>query len=151
MKRIIRLTESDLARIVRRVINEQQAQTIIPMTIDIPAQKNEKGVLVAIPNSRLKFQIINQKGTGGSMTDSFDTVSQVHWDGGSAKASSIKDGSGNINGSFVPDEAGLKVLLKLVGQKDMTGNLGMKVTIQPQNEITLASPTVRLKERPIQK
>lgn len=151
MKRIIRLTESDLARIVRRVINEQQAQTIIPMTIDIPAQKNEKGVLVAIPNSRLKFQIINEKGTGGSMTDSFDTVSQVHWDGNSAKASSIKDGSGNINGSFVPDEAGLKVLLKLVGQKDMTGNLGMKVTIQPQNEITLASPTVRLKERPIQK
>lgn len=151
MKKIIRLTESDLARIVRRVINEQQAQTIIPMTIDIPAQKNEKGVLVAIPNSRLKFQIINQKGTGGSMTDSFNTVSQVHWDGGSAKASSIKDGSGNINGSFVPDEAGLKVLLKLVGQKDMTGNLGMKVTIQPQNEITLASPTVRLKERPIQK
>ena len=80
MKRIIKLTESDLARIVRRVISEQQAYTIIPITIDIPAQKDEEGVLKAIPNARLTFQIINQKGTGGSMTDSFDTVSQVHWD-----------------------------------------------------------------------
>jgi hypothetical protein len=151
MKRIIRLTESDLARIVRRVINEQQAQSLTPMTIDIPAQKNEKGVLKAIPNARVSFQIINQKGTDGEMTDDFDTISQVHWDGGSAKSTSKKDGSGNIMGSFVPDEAGLKVLSRLVGQKDMTGNLGMKVTRQPGNIFSIASPVVRLKERPIQK
>jgi hypothetical protein len=158
MKRIIRLTESDLTRIVRRVINEKQYLTeerIIPITIDIPAKRDEKGVLKAIPNSRLNFQIINQKGTGGEMTDDFNTVPQVHWQYGSAKSVSKKDANGNVTGSFVPDEAGLKVLSKLVGQKDITGDLGMKVTLsnspQPGSTITLASPTVRFKERPIQK
>ena len=151
MKRIIKLTESDLARIVRRVINEQQAQSLTPITIDIAAQKDKEGVLKAIPGARVYFQIINQKGTDGSMTDDFDSISQVHWDGGSAKSVSSKDGSGNIMGSFVPDEAGLKVLSRLVGQKDMTGNLGMKVTRQPGNIFSIASPVVRFKERPIQK
>jgi hypothetical protein len=151
MKRIIKLTESDLTRIVRRVIIEQQAYTIIPITIDIPAQKNEEGVLKAIPNQRLTFQIINQKGTAGSMTDDLNTVSQVHWKDGSAKAVSNKDNKGNIIGSFVPDEAGLKVLSRLVGKNDMTGTSGIKVTIQPQNQLIPAPATVRFKERPIQK
>lgn len=149
MKRIIRLTESDLTRIVRRIINEQQSLT--PITIDIPAQKNEKGVLKAIPNARVSFQIINQKGTEGEMTDDYDQISMVHWGNGEgAKASSSKDGKGNIIGSFAPNEAGLKELVKLVGQKDMTGNLGMKVTRQPGNQFSIASPVVRFKERPIQ-
>ena len=58
-----------------------------------------------------------------------------------------KDGNGNFMGSFATDAAGLKVLTSLIGKKDMTGNLGVKVTIQPQNQIVLASPTVRFKER----
>lgn len=150
MKRIIRLTESDLTRIVRRVINEQQSLT--PITIDIPAQKNKEGVLKAIPNARVSFQIINQRGTEGSMTDDYDGISMVHWGNGEgAKAASSKDGKGNIIGSFAPNEAGLKELVKLVGQKDMTGNLGMKVTRQPGNQFSIASPVVRFKERPIQK
>ena len=127
----------------------EQTNTIIPIIIDIPAQKDKQGVLQAIPNSLVSFQIINSKGTDGSMTDIFDTVSHVHWNGGSAKVSGTpkKDANGNFVGRFAPDEAGMKVLTSLVGKKDTTGNLGMKITIQPSNEIVLASPTVRLKER----
>lgn len=139
------VSESD----VRTKLTEA-ANTIIPITIDIPAQKDTKGVLQAIPNSLMSFQIINIKGTEGSMTDNIDTISQIHWNGGSAKVSGkpVKDSTGNIAGSFATDEAGMKTLTSLVGQKDTTGNLGMKITIQPSNTIVLASPTVRLKERP---
>jgi len=159
MKRIIRLTESDLTRIVRRVINEKQYLTeerIIPITIDIPARRNEKGELEATPNSRLTFQIINQKGTGGELTDDIESISQVHWKYGSAKAVSKKDAKGNILGSFVPDKDGLNVLKKLVGKNDLTGLFGVKVTIQPENTITLAGsyesyPLLRFKEQPVQR
>ena len=83
------------------------------------------------------------------MTDNLESISQIHWNGGSAKVSGkpTKDAAGNITGSFATDAAGLKVLLSLVGKKDMTGTSGMKVTIQPQNEIITAPATVILKER----
>ena len=138
------ISESD----IRTKLTEAEGM-IIPMTINIPAQKNEQGVLVAIPNALLTFQIINTQGTAGSMTGDFNSISQIHWSNGSAKVSGkpTKDGNGNIMGSFATDAAGLKVLTSLIGKKDMTGNLGVKVTIQPQNQIVLASPTVRFKER----
>lgn len=138
------ISESDI-----RTKLTEAAYTIIPVTIDIPAQKNEQGVLVAIPNALLKFQIINTKGTEGSMTDGFESISQIHWPNGSAKVSGkpTKDGNGSIVGSFATDAAGLKTLTSFVGKKDMTGTLGMKVTIQPQNELVPAPATVRFKER----
>lgn len=133
---------------IRTKLTEQD-YTIIPITIFIPAQKDKEGVLTAIPNALLSFTITNTKGTEGSMTDNLTSISQIHWNGGSAKVSGkpTKDAAGNIKGSFAPDAAGLKVLLSLVGKKDMTGTSGIKVTIQPQNQLIPAPATVILKER----
>ena len=58
MKRIVRLTESDLARIVRRVINEQDEKPIgmpNPATVDLPRPETngQKGPLVGTLVSQL--------------------------------------------------------------------------------------------------
>lgn len=80
MKKIIRLTESDLARIVRRVINEQTATNVnfVQRNIELTDQTYEgvkktfTGNFIAINNGDTDFTLTKDKFTlpfGGSVPD----------------------------------------------------------------------------------
>lgn len=53
MKKVIKLTEADLARIVRRVIKEQSVQQSNPRAVQSTPQSSETGMSILGDNSRL--------------------------------------------------------------------------------------------------
>jgi hypothetical protein len=70
MKKIVRLTENDLAKIVRRVINErqyllmEQSDVIQTMTVKVPITKGKDNVERFAANSNVEVSLTDGKGEG---------------------------------------------------------------------------------------
>ena len=168
MKRIIKLTERDLTRIVRRVINERQylmeddVRKVIPIEIAIPAVKNQKtGKLEPKSDTAyLSYFAKNSPGKNGmsSLMNETNFLSLKFGDIECSKPSgclktSKKDDQGNIVGSIYADQKLLNVLKTWVGQTDSSGSLGMKISTNgPEANTVIGSPKVYYKEiQPTQK
>ncbi len=122
MKRIIRLTESDLTRIVKRVIKEEQSnwrksdfrykliespdqeQSAI-MTFYLPTMKDSKGNEVYNPKGTIKYVATPQKDSrlpNVTTHDQWSGFAQMKIDGNLLNPSdSIKKADGTIVGSFM--------------------------------------------------
>lgn len=161
MKRIIKLTESDLARIVRRVINERQflmeevVTKVIPLEIAIPAVKNPKtGQLEPKgPTAYVSYFAKNEPGQNEmSSLMNFNNFSFLKFGTTACNKTtclktSKKDAEGNISGQIYADENLLKVLKGWVGQTDSFGSLGMWITTTgPDSNTYKGSPKVYYKE-----
>jgi hypothetical protein len=87
MKRIIRLTESDLTRIVRRVINERQYlnegsdNAWIELTVTVPMTTNKSGQEVFDNSRMVVVQATNWKGEGSMETlDLYKSIASIKLD-----------------------------------------------------------------------
>jgi hypothetical protein len=119
MKKIIRLTESDLTRIVRRVINERQylnedetASQFIVMTIEIPTTKDSKGNTVIVDGGTVKYRAVNEKGTKSSSLDNYSSFTSFKFGETNVTPTSTKAQDGSIYGAFlIPKGSTLKSYL----------------------------------------
>lgn len=115
MKKIVRLTESDLARIVKRVIresnrgylNEDGAATVAPGTISVPYNIDKNGKPVLALNQYVKVTVINEKtpqNKKGWLTEmGYDSLGQIQFQtaGLAFPLKGIqKDSNGNLTGMF---------------------------------------------------
>jgi hypothetical protein len=142
MKKIIRLTERDLTRIVKRVINERQylmedsMLNLLPLTIYLPTKKDPKtGKVTMLSVGTAKYLVTASKSsddpTGKSFTtDEYTGIKGVFINGISAtQVRSKKDTStGNISGTFTVTEPIYKYLKDFVGKgaqnsQDVYGNV----------------------------
>ena len=142
MKKIIRLTERDLTRIVKRVINERQylmedsMRNLLPLTIYLPTKKDPKtGKVTMLSVGTAKYLVTASKSpddpTGKSFTtDEYTGIKGVFINGISAtQVLSKKDTStGNISGTFTVTEPIYKYLKDFVGKgaqnsQDVYGNV----------------------------
>jgi hypothetical protein len=161
MKKIIRLTENDLARIVKRVINERQylmeddVRKVIPIEIAIPAVKNQKtGKLEPKSDTAyLSYFAKNELGKNGMSSLMNETnflnlrFGDIQCPKTSCLKTSKKDDQGNIVGSIYADQKLLNVLKTWVGQTDSSGSLGMMISTQgPEGNTVIGSPKVYYKE-----
>ncbi len=137
MKKIIRLTESDLSRIIRRVISENQNmlggktflnedsnRNILPLTIYLPTRKDPKtGQVTMVKVGTAKYLVTATKSpddtTGQSFTtDEYASIKGLFVNGISAtQVMSKKDPSTkNISGTFTLTEPLYQYLKSFVGK-----------------------------------
>ena len=155
--------ESDLTRIVKRVINERQylmedeVRKVIPIEIAIPAVKNQKtGKLEPKRDTAyLSYFAKNSPGKRDGMSSLMNETNFLSLRFGDIECSrpsgclktSKKDDQGNIVGSIYADQKLLNVLKTWVGQTDSSGSLGMKISTQgPEANTVIGSPKVYYKE-----
>ena len=75
MKKVIKLTESDLARIVKRVIREQESTTQQSSTRDTPTVKFGSGEPVVVDFIRSQSDLDNFISWGGDLGDIVSKIS----------------------------------------------------------------------------
>lgn len=137
------VSESD----VRTKLTED-ANVIIPITLELPAIKDAKGVLQTQLEGYVKYAAINSKGTSGTSLDNYQSFTLFSFNGTAVKLSSSKKDAttGNITGMFYADKTLMPTLVKLIGKTDVTGTSGMLINVG--TELVKAGPTVKLREIP---
>jgi hypothetical protein len=132
MKKIIRLTESDLTRIVRRVIKEQQVRTLVPLTISVPFRKDPTGQMVFDPNYQVKIFAKNGEGTEQTSLENYTKIMGLQITSEFfVNPVTKKDAAGNIVGSFsIGDQKKLGSYLKnQVGKTTPFSDQSILITI----------------------
>jgi len=118
MKKIIKLTESDLVRIVKRVVKEnillkEDTQTVVSLTISVPYKKDANGNMVFDPNHQVKVFAPNNKGTQETSLENYTNIKGLEIGGFFVNPVTKKDATGNIVGSFsIRDQKQLATYLK---------------------------------------
>jgi hypothetical protein len=111
--------ESDLTKIVKRVINERRyltedetASQLIAMTIEIPTTKDPKGNTVIVDGGTVKYRAVNEKGTKSSSLDNYSSFTSFKFGDTNVTPTSTKAQDGSIYGAFlIPKGSTLKSYL----------------------------------------
>ena len=146
MKKVIRLTESDLIRIVKRVINEQESYPIVPLIIQLPYKKDATGKMIFNEGGNIQVTAKAEKNKEGKGLESYINILTIDFAGTMPVklVNSKKDAQGNITGTFSvygDSQKQLRVYLKkMVGKTLSPGDKSIYVTLTKTDNKTTTVP-----------
>jgi len=132
MKRIVRLTESDLARIVRRIINEDDGYTgpTLMGTMTVPFIKQKDGKEVFDRNTAIAFTLTgdkNAKSIGETSLENIKSIANIKIDTVNAGIKAIGNHGATVYTGGNQDI--IKYLTNMVGKTTEIGSKDILVTV----------------------